>query len=83
MPLQRPKDAGPDNDYNTDDDWNIVHYFDYTVDSQDDNAAVNDYNSKAGFLADPQQVKILTLLMPTVPYFSVPYCILPYHTMLI
>ncbi len=87
MPLQRTKDAGPDSDYNTNDDWDIVYYFDYTVDSQDNNVAANNYNFKAGFLADSQQVKTLTLThaygtvffcpVPyriAVPYFTVPYC---------
>jgi hypothetical protein len=52
--LQRTQDAGPDNDYTTDDDWDIVYYFDYTVDSPDDHASANDYDSKVVFLADHQ-----------------------------
>ncbi len=78
-PLQRTKDAGPDNDYNTDDDWDIVYYFDYTVDSPDDYAAVNDYDFKAVLLADHQQVDIYHLLNPMVPY----YRIVPYRIVLI
>jgi hypothetical protein len=52
----RTKDAGPFY-HDTDDDWDIVHYFDYTVDSPDNHAAANDYDFKAGFLANHQQVK--------------------------
>ncbi len=75
-PLQRTKDAGPDNDYNTDDGWDIVYYFDYTVDSQDDdNAAADDYDFQAGFLTDSQQVKILTL---THAYGTVFFCLFSY-----
>ncbi len=84
-PLQRTKDAGPDNAYNTDDGWDIVHYFDYTVDSQDDNnAAADDYDFQAGFFTESQQVKTLTLIMAMVPCFSVPFpTILTYRTVLI
>jgi hypothetical protein len=54
--LQCSKDAGLF--YNdTDDDWDTVHYFDYTVDSPDYHAAVNDYDLKTVLLADHQQVK--------------------------
>jgi hypothetical protein len=42
--LQRTQDAGHDNDYTTDDDWDIVYFFDYTVDPSDDNAATDVYN---------------------------------------
>ncbi len=40
-----------------DDNWDNVHYFDYTVDFPDYYAAVNDYDLKAVLLADYQQVK--------------------------
>jgi hypothetical protein len=54
--LQRSKNAGPFfND--TDDNRDIVHYFDYTIDFPDYHAAVNDYDLKAVLLADYQQVK--------------------------
>jgi hypothetical protein len=49
--LQRSKDAGLFY-HDTDDDWDTVHYFDYTVDSPDYHAAANDYDLKAGFLAN-------------------------------
>ncbi len=69
------------------DDWDIVYYFDYTVDSQDDkHAAANDYDFKAGFLTDSQQVKTLTLTHAygTVFFCPFPYCIdVPYCVNLI
>ena len=45
------------NDGSLHDDWDIVHYLDYTVDFPDYHAAVNDYDLKAVLLADHQQVK--------------------------
>jgi hypothetical protein len=54
--LQRSKDAGLFY-HDTDDDWDTVHYFDYTVDSPDYRVAANDYDFKAVLLADHQQVK--------------------------
>ena len=51
--LQHTQDAGHDNDYTADDDWDIVYYFDYTVDSSDDYyAAANDFDQEAVLLAD-------------------------------
>jgi hypothetical protein len=73
--LQRTKDAGLF-DYDTDDDWDTVHFFDYTVDSPDDHAAANDYDLKAGFPANHQQVKILTL---THTYGTVFLCTVLYR----
>jgi hypothetical protein len=42
--LQRTQDAGHDNDYTADDDSDIVYYFDYTVDSSDDNVTADDFD---------------------------------------
>ncbi len=72
--FQRSKDARLFY-HDTDDNRDIVHYFDYTVESPDYHAAANDYDSKAVFLADHQQVKtyiysFLVLYYRTVPYRS-------------
>ncbi len=88
MTLQRSKDAGPFFYNGTDDDWDTVHYFDYTVDSPDYHVAANDYDFKAGFLADHQQVKLTINSYPwyriTVPYRTIlPYRTLPYCVNLI
>jgi hypothetical protein len=76
--LQRTQYAGHDNDYTADDDWDIVYYFDYTVDSPNDYAADNDFDQEAVFLADHQQVETYRLFVFSyritvsfVPYLTV------------
>jgi hypothetical protein len=67
--LQRTQDAGHDNDYPADDDSDIVYYFDYTVDS-DDNVTADDFDQEAIFLANHQQVKTYHLFNPYCRYFD-------------
>jgi hypothetical protein len=67
--LQLTQDAGHDNDYTADDDWDIVYNFDYTVDSSDDYTAVDDFDQEAVLLADHQQVETYRLINPFVPYY--------------
>jgi hypothetical protein len=62
--LQRTQDAGHDNDYPADDDSDIVYYFDYTVDSSDDNVTADDFDQEAIFLANHQQVKAYHVFNP-------------------
>jgi hypothetical protein len=62
-----------------DDDWDIVYYFDYTVDFPDYYVAAIDYDLKTVLLANRQQVKTFTL---TDTYGTVFFCFLPYRTVL-
>ncbi len=76
--LQRTQDAGHDNDFTADDDWDIVYNFDYTIDSPDDYAAADDFNQEAILLADYQQVETLSFTYSFVSYYRI-VCTVPYR----
>jgi hypothetical protein len=78
--LQRTQDAGHDNDFTSDDDWDIVYNFDYTIDSSDDYTAADDLNQEAILLADYQQVEPLSI---TYLLYHITVSFVPYFTALI